>query len=275
MIHDGIARCALGAGSRRRDLRSDDPGPAAPGHCGRRLRRAARCALLRLPGSRRSTLADRRRLRGAARDDRTDAGQTDSTAGAGRVSRRVRIGLFLVAAAVFGSLLVWGLLDLPNFGDYQGPYGDLLAQGAVPERHATEVVGATTFDYRGFDTLGEEYILFAAVLGAQVLLRQQRGEQRDEGEELDHPADRQRHDTSDALRLLGLGLVGPLIVLGIYVVVHGHLTPGGGFQGGIIIASAFVLVHAAGRYLILKRVRPMPLVEITEASGAAGFALIG
>jgi len=191
------------------------------------------------------------------------------------VSRRARNGLFLASAAVFGCLLVWGLLGLPDFGDYRGPYGDLLAQAAVPERHATEVVGATTFDYRGFDTLGEEFILFAAALGALVLLREQRGEEKDEEEEQDHPADRQRRDTSDALRLLGLGLVGPLVVLGIYVVAHGHLTPGGGFQGGVVIASAFVLVHVAGRYLILKQVRPMPLVEITEAGGAAGFVLVG
>src|ERR671932_1763842 len=104
--------------------------------------------------------------------------------------------LFLVAAAVFGSLLVWGLSGLPAFGDYRGPYGIVLGQVAVSERHTTEVVGATTFDYRGFDTMGEEYILFAAVMGAVVLLRQQRGEQRDEGEEQDNPADRQRRDTS-------------------------------------------------------------------------------
>jgi multicomponent Na+:H+ antiporter subunit B len=191
------------------------------------------------------------------------------------VSRRVRSGLFLVAAPVFGLLLVWGLLGLPTFGDYRGPYGDLLQQVALPERHTPQVVGATTFDYRGFDTLGEEYILFAAALGAVILLRQQRGEERDEEEEQDHPADRQRRDTSEALRLLGLGLVGPLVVLGIYVIVHGHLTPGGGFQGGVVLASAFVLVHVAGRYLTLKRVRPMPLVEVAEAGGAAGFVLMG
>jgi multicomponent Na+:H+ antiporter subunit B len=164
---------------------------------------------------------------------------------------------------------------LPAFGDYQGPYGIVLEDVAVEERAGVNIVVSTTFDYRGFDTLGEEYILFAAALGAVVLLRQQRGEQKDEEEEQDHPADRQRRDTSDALRLLGLGLVGPLVVLGIYVIVHGHLTPGGGFQGGVVLASAFVLVHVAGRYLILKRVRPMPLVEITEAGGAAGFVLIG
>jgi len=181
----------------------------------------------------------------------------------------------LVAAAVFAFLLIWGLLGLPDFGDYRGPYGDVLQQVALPERHTPQVVGATTFDYRGFDTLGEEFILFAAALGAVVLLRQQRGEEKDEEEEHDHPADRQRRDTSDALRLLGLGLVGPLVVLGLYVIVHGHLTPGGGFQGGVVLASAFVLVHVAGRYLILKRVRPMPLVEITEAGGAAGFLLVG
>ena len=191
------------------------------------------------------------------------------------MSRRVRSGLFLVAAVVFGSLFIWGLLGLPAFGDYQGPYGIVLEDVAVEERAGVNIVVSTTFDYRGFDTLGEEYILFAAALGAVVLLRQQRGEQKDEEEEQDHPADRQRRDTSDALRLLGLGLVGPLVVLGIYVIVHGALTPGGGFQGGIVLASAFVLVHVAGRYLILKRVRPMPLLEITEAGGAAGFVLIG
>ncbi|HLM78047.1 MAG TPA: hydrogen gas-evolving membrane-bound hydrogenase subunit E, partial [Rubrobacteraceae bacterium] len=98
------------------------------------------------------------------------------------MSRRVRSGLFLVAAVVFGSLLIWGLLGLPAFGDYQGPYGIVLEDVAVEERAGVNIVVSTTFDYRGFDTLGEEYILFAAALGAVVLLRQQRGEQKDEEE---------------------------------------------------------------------------------------------
>src|SRR5215217_5521552 len=120
MTHDGIARRALGAGGRGRNRRGADPRPAAPGDSGRRLWVAARCALLRLPGPRRGAFADRRRLRGAARDARTDAGQAGSTTpGVGRVSRRVRSGLFLVAATVFGFLLVWGFLGIPAFGDYQ------------------------------------------------------------------------------------------------------------------------------------------------------------
>jgi multicomponent Na+:H+ antiporter subunit B len=75
--------------------------------------------------------------------------------------------------------------------------------------------------------------------------------------------------------VLGLALVGPVVLLGIYIVVHGHITPGGGFQGGVILAAALILVSLAGRYPAMKRVRPIPLVELAEAGGAAGFVLIG
>ncbi len=47
---------------------------------------------------------------------------------------------------------------------------------SIPERQTTAVVSAINFDYRGFDTLGEEFILFAAVIGVASLLRGLRGE---------------------------------------------------------------------------------------------------
>ncbi len=192
------------------------------------------------------------------------------------MSMRTRKILFLAAAAVFGFLLVWGLLGLPAFGDYRGPYGIVLGQVAMSERHAANIVISTTFDYRGFDTLGEEYILFAAVLGLVILLRELRGERMDrEEEEEEYPVHRRRREASDALRVLGLVLVGPLVMLGIYIVAHGHITPGGGFQGGTILAAALILVSLAGRYPAMRRVRPIPLVELADAGGAAGFALIG
>lgn len=190
------------------------------------------------------------------------------------MSMRTRKILFLGAAAVFGFLLVWGLLGLPAFGDYRGPYGIVLGDVALEERKGTNIVVSTTFDYRGFDTLGEEYILFAAVLGLVILLRELRGERMDEEEE-EYPVHRRRREASDALRVLGLVLVGPLVMLGIYIVVHGAITPGGGFQGGIILAAALILVSLAGRYPAMRRVRPIPLVELADAGGAAGFALIG
>jgi multicomponent Na+:H+ antiporter subunit B len=65
-----------------------------------------------------------------------------------------------------------------------------------------------------------------------------------------------------------------VLVLGGYVVTHGHLTPGGGFQGGVILAAALLLVYAAGQLVALERVRPIDLVEAVEATGALAFALV-
>jgi multicomponent Na+:H+ antiporter subunit B len=69
-------------------------------------------------------------------------------------------------------------------------------------------------------------------------------------------------------------LVGPLVVLGVYVVTHGHLSPGGGFQGGIILASGLLFVYAAGQVLALERVEPIALVEVAESAGAMAYALV-
>ena len=92
------------------------------------------------------------------------------------MSDRVRLRLFGVSLAGLLALLLWGLAGLPDFGDSQGAYGQILNQVSVPERSATDVVTAVNFDYRGFDTLGEEFILFAAVIGVASILRTLRGE---------------------------------------------------------------------------------------------------
>jgi multicomponent Na+:H+ antiporter subunit B len=187
------------------------------------------------------------------------------------VTPRIRLGVFLLAAAVFATVLVAGFAGLPDFGHYAGPYGTVLNHLAVPERHATDVVTAVNFDYRAFDTLGEEFILLASVLGLAILLRQRRGEH----ERASSEAGEGFPGSSAALRATGLALVGPVLVLGVYIVTHGHLTPGGGFQGGVVLASALLLVFLAGEYLALQRVAPHAMVEFAEAAGAAGYALVG
>jgi multicomponent Na+:H+ antiporter subunit B len=73
---------------------------------------------------------------------------------------------------------------------------------------------------------------------------------------------------------VGAALVAPTVVLGGYIIAHGALTPGGGFQGGVVLASAAVLVYTSGQYLALRRVRGMTPLELADALGAAGFALI-
>ncbi|HSD81612.1 MAG TPA: hydrogen gas-evolving membrane-bound hydrogenase subunit E [Solirubrobacteraceae bacterium] len=181
------------------------------------------------------------------------------------MSRRTRLGLFSVSLAGLAALLSWGVAGLPGFGHYRGPYGYVLNAVAPQERHVTNVVAATVFDYRGFDTLGEEFILFAAAMGVALLLR----DVRDEGPRA------ARAVRSDAVRLVGLGFVAPLFLLGLYVVAHGYLTPGGGFQGGVVISAAFALVYLAGEYRAFRRLTPTPGVDLAKGTGAGGFVVCG
>ena len=152
------------------------------------------------------------------------------------MSPRARIWLFLVSGASLAALLGWGVAGLPAFGDFHGEYGVVLNQVALGERHATNVVATVVFDYRGFDTLGEELMLFAAVAAVALLLREAREE------EAKHVADPVR---SDAVRVVGLAAVPVAVLVGLYVVAFGYLTPGGGFQGGVVIALALLLVYLA------------------------------
>jgi multicomponent Na+:H+ antiporter subunit B len=174
---------------------------------------------------------------------------------------------------VTGALLLWGLTGLPDYGIYQGPYGDVLNRVAVDERKATNVVAAVTFDYRGVDTMGEEYILFAAVVGVAILLRAQRDETEQPPDE--DAADRHAPATSNAVRVVGLTLLGPVVLFGIYVVTHGHLSPGGGFQGGVVLATGALLVYLSGEYVTMRRVSPEVLLDLAESAGASGYVAIG
>jgi multicomponent Na+:H+ antiporter subunit B len=189
------------------------------------------------------------------------------------MSAGVRRNVFLVFGAGLFALLLWSFGGLPDFGHYVGPYGDILNASAISERQTTAVVSAINFDYRAFDTLGEEFILFAAVVGVASLLRNLRGE-RDRRPD-DEARGRRVRDPSVAVTVTGLGLVGPTVLVGLYVVIHGHQTPGGGFQGGVILATALLLVYLADTYVTLRRVGPMALIELAEALGAGSLAVLG
>ncbi|MGN6188145.1 MAG: MnhB domain-containing protein [Conexibacter sp.] len=183
---------------------------------------------------------------------------------------RPRAALALLALAGLAALIAWAASGLTPFGTPSGPANGVV-RTLVHERHAANTVNGVTYDLRGLDTLGEELILFVAALGSAVLLRHGRGEEVDAARD-EHASASAR--TADALRAAGTALVGPLIVLGVYVVVHGQLTPGGGFQGGVILAAGLLLVYAAGQVVALERVEPTALVEVADATGALAYALV-
>ena len=190
------------------------------------------------------------------------------------MSPRLRAALLvLVTLGVLAPAVVRVALHMPRFGAHPLPYGEAINRNAVRERHVTNMVTAVNFDYRALDTLGEEFMLYGAVIGAVMLLRGGRGEA---------PAARPGlvpgrpiPARSEAVVLL-TRLVTPLTLLfGIYVVIHAQLTPGGGFQGGAIIGSGFLLWYLAEGYPGWRRMAPSPPLRIAECAGAAAYALAG
>ena len=189
------------------------------------------------------------------------------------MNRRGRLALFALAGAGLAAVLVIGFTGLPDFGDYHGVYGRVIDGIGVTLRHGTDLITTLNFDIRGFDTLGEEFILFASVLGIVLILRQLRDEE--EGPNEEESEEHHFAGASPALRALGLLLVPVILAVGVYIVVHGQITPGGGFQGGVILATAPLGAFIAGRYLGMKRIAPNLVIELGDTLGAAGYALIG
>jgi multicomponent Na+:H+ antiporter subunit B len=178
---------------------------------------------------------------------------------------RARTIVFLASTAVLAPFLLWALAGLPDFGHFHGAAGTLLDRVAVHERHVSNVVAAVTFDYRGIDTMGEELILFAAAMGVALILRVV-------GDRGEHAPDR---ESSDATRIVGQLLVPVVLLVGLWLAAFGYVTPGGGFQGGVVIASALVLLWAAAGYRSYCRVSPKGLLDVGEGVGAGGYAVVG
>src|SRR6202044_4204324 len=100
----------------------------------------------------------------------------------------VRRWLFAIAAAGLVACYLWAFAGLPGFGNYPGPYGQEILRHAIAQTNATGVVSTVNFDYRGFDTVGEEFILFASAAGVATVLRRLRDER--ERSAVDEAADR-------------------------------------------------------------------------------------
>lgn len=156
-------------------------------------------------------------------------------------------------------------LDLPDFGGDRHPYGDRAVRAAL-DRHTANTVASVNFDQSAFDTLGEMTILFAAVVGCVVLLRQTRDEHRARPE----PVPVARPVRRYALLVLPVALL-----TGLYVIAHGQLSPGGGFQGGVVAATTLHLLYLGADYRALERIRPVGVYEVGDAIAVCAYLVTG
>lgn len=190
--------------------------------------------------------------------------------------------LSFVLVAVLGVLIVLSLNGNPLFVEYgdanlanrvSASYVNRDVQGGTAavqfgesvdlESGPANIVTAIVADYRSFDTLGEITVLFVSSLGVALLL----GTMSSRRMTLDfHP--------NFMLRVGSRALFGIILMTGVFVIVHGHLTPGGGFPGGTMIASSILLLYLADDQF-RARIKSFKLLESIAGSLYVVIGLVG
>jgi multicomponent Na+:H+ antiporter subunit B len=176
-----------------------------------------------------------------------------------------KLGLIMVI--ITGILLILGTITFPDWADPKSPASSHVSpyyiEKAMEDTAVPNVVTAILADYRGYDTMFETAVIFAAGLACFFLLRQFKRKKVtsrqyrhvptgiiidiDEGGRLpDGNSNFERIDSQwtpyDLIVKTACRIIIPFIqVFALYVIAHGHHSPGGGFQGGVILGATIIL----------------------------------
>ena len=163
-----------------------------------------------------------------------------------RHNRRVYIIIGILTCSILMFLMMMTVLSLPRVGDPESPVMnevvDRYVENGMEETHAVNVIASIILYFRAFDTLGEAHVLFAALACVMLLL------------EIAPKSERSREKRLEDILVWGPQgdpvmrevtriLFPTATIFGLYVILNGHLSPGGGFSGGTIIGACLIL-HA-------------------------------
>ena len=176
--------------------------------------------------------------------------------------------LLFISGLVFLLMVITGLL--PIFSDSRTPMlvGKAILENAKDQVGAANVVTSVVLGYRGLDTLGELSILFAAASVVGLVLTKA---------SVNKKTSEYNDEDSGFIAVNAIDLIFPLLlVVGMYIITHGHLTPGGGFQGGVVLAVAFsMLVIVRPRRASHNQSGYRGMVSIIESFAGVSFIVIG
>ena len=159
---------------------------------------------------------------------------------------------YRVTAVVICLGIIWMLLQtaayLPPFGSPDNPANNEVSrryiEQGMQETGAVNIVAGMILDYRAFDTLGESNVLFIAACSVLILLRissEKHGG--DAVAQLEAEADDRMYEPKNDLILQRIAsfLVPLILLFGVYIIMNGHISPGGGFSGGAVMGAGLIL----------------------------------
>lgn len=180
--------------------------------------------------------------------------------------------LFLV------SMLLIAVSYLPSFGNASNPVNNEVAEryieNGLQETGAVNIVTGMILDYRAFDTLGESHVLFIATCTVLILLRIDGDKKGRSGMGYSMENDRIYEPKNDIiLQTVARILVPPIFIFGIYIILCGHLGPGGGFSGGAVIGAGLILYLNAFGFAKTERFFAQKTYRRTSFCALACYAL--
>ncbi len=183
----------------------------------------------------------------------------------------IAVGFFIFSALYFSDETLkfneYGNVNLENRvsdkyinKSVNGDNGEVVfGESTDLEAGSANIVTSVVVNYRSFDTLGEVTVLFISAFGVGLLLTGKRKRQQ------------LMHKPNFILKQGARIVFGIMVIFGVYVFIHGHLTPGGGFPGGAIIAASVLLLYLSDDEFRVK------LNGMKAAEGTAGslYVIIG
>lgn len=174
----------------------------------------------------------------------------------------------VVVCIIFFLLLAMAVATLPDFGAADSPTNNEVPARYVEqgpgETGVTNVVTGVILDYRAFDTFGETAVLLLALVAVLILLRQSP----------DEKAPVQKQALNNPVLQSTARLLLPLLLLySVYVILNGHLSPGGGFSGGVILGASGILACLAFGTKTMHRIIPYSRFLLLSVAGMVVYCL--
>lgn len=177
-------------------------------------------------------------------------------------------------------VLLISVSQLPKFGDSNNPLNNEVSERYIEkgmeETGAVNIVAGMILDYRAFDTLGESHVLFIAACSVLILLKLNQGSDgKPTKEQLEAEANDHVFEPKNDLilqKVAGL-LVPSALLFGIYNVLNGHLSPGGGFSGGAIMGAALILYLNAYGFKKTSRFFNFTVFKVVSYAALTFYAL--
>ena len=154
-------------------------------------------------------------------------------------------------------MLLTAVSYLPPVGATDNPASNEVAakyiEDGLQDTGAVNIVTGMILDYRAFDTLGESHVLFIAACTVLILLRSDKKKDKQQ-EEKEQRREQHYEPKDDSILQRVTFILFPIIVIyGIYVILNGHISPGGGFSGGAIVGAGLILYANAFGFAKLNR----------------------